>query len=91
MRILFLGLVFFTLSVQVLCAQTNFKSEALTAVIISSDSEQTLHFYKDILGLKDAGGFTIDADFAKRLGLSDGVSFHVTLLKFSDLPDSASA
>ncbi|MEH6659469.1 hypothetical protein [Leeuwenhoekiella marinoflava] len=36
MRILFLGLVFFTLSVQVLCAQTNFKSEALTAVIISN-------------------------------------------------------
>lgn len=89
MRILFTGLLFFVLSAQALYSQSNFKAGALTAAIISSDSEQTLHFYKDILGLKDAGGFTIDAGFAKRLGLSDGVSFQVTLLKFSDSPDSS--
>ena len=86
---LFSVLVFFVLSVQALCAQTNFKSGALTAAVISSDTQQTLHFYKDILGLKDAGAFTIDAAFAKRLGLSAGVPFEVTVLKFTDLPDSS--
>ncbi|MFD2826340.1 VOC family protein [Leeuwenhoekiella polynyae] len=89
MRILFSGLIFFALSIQALCAQTNFKSGALTAAVISSNSQQTLHFYRDILGLKDAGAFTIDAAFAERLGLSAGVPFEVTVLKFTDSPDSS--
>ncbi|MDP5044377.1 MAG: VOC family protein [Leeuwenhoekiella sp.] len=68
--------------------ESNFKANALTAAVISSDSEKSLHFYKDILGLQDAGVIEIDSAFAKRLGLSDNVPFHVDVLKFSDSSES---
>ena len=74
---------------QAIIAQNNFKPGALTAAVISSDTQKSLHFYKDLLGLQDAGGFTIDSTFAKRLGLSDGVAFAVVLLKISDSEDSS--
>ncbi|MFI8377233.1 VOC family protein [Leeuwenhoekiella sp. NPDC079379] len=68
--------------------ESNFKTNALTAAIISSYSEKSLHFYKDILGLQDAGVIEIDSNFSKKLGLSDNIPFHVDVLKFSDSPDS---
>ncbi|WP_081817368.1 VOC family protein [Leeuwenhoekiella sp. MAR_2009_132] len=68
--------------------ESNFKANALTAAVISSNSEKSLHFYKDILGLQDAGVIEIDSAFAKRLGLSDNIPFHVDVLKFSDSPES---
>lgn len=68
---------------------SNFKPNALTAAVVVTDSEKSLHFYKDILGLQDAGAFDIDAVFAKRLGLSSDTPFHVDLLKFSDTEKSS--
>ena len=62
--------------------ESNFKSGALTAAIVVSNEQESLVFYKDILGLEEVGSFTIDAGFAKRLGLSDGEPFKVTRLAF---------
>ena len=54
----FFFLCFFLLTTGlVLNAQTNFKKNALTAAIVVSDEAKALHFYRDILGMQEAGGF----------------------------------
>ena len=86
----FFFLCFFLLATGLaLNAQTNFKKNALTAAIVVSDEAKALHFYRDILGMQEAGGFVIDSVFAKNLGLSKGKSFKVALLSFLDTPESS--
>ena len=69
--------------------ESNFKPGALTVAVIASDEQQSLHFYKDILGLVEVGNFTVDAPFATRLGLSQGLPFKVTRLAFDTIPGSS--
>lgn len=43
-------------------------------------------FYGELLGLEPAGGFTVDEDFARRSGLTDGATLEVKQYKFGNGP-----
>jgi catechol 2,3-dioxygenase-like lactoylglutathione lyase family enzyme len=67
-------------------AQTNFSSQLIGVGVVVSDMEKSLDFYTNAIGMVKTGGFSLDADFAKRSGLTGGVPFDVVVLKLEDSP-----
>jgi catechol 2,3-dioxygenase-like lactoylglutathione lyase family enzyme len=67
-------------------AEKEFSSTTIQIGMIVSDMEQSLHFYKDIIGFRqfDPPSFEVDADFGKRSGLTDSLPIHVEVLKLGD-------
>lgn len=51
--------------------------------MIVSDLDQSIHFYKDIIGMVqvDLARFDVDADFGRKTGLTDNLPIHVEVLK----------
>ncbi len=65
-------------------AQSNFSSKLIGVGVVVSDLERSLDFYINGIGMVKTGGFSLDEDFAKRSGLSDGVPVAITVLKLED-------
>ena len=63
-----------------------FASGTIKMAINASDYDKTLAFYKNVIGMKEVGEFTVNSDFGKSSGLTDGKSFKVTQLKLEDTP-----
>lgn len=59
---------------------------ALEIGLVCSDLNKSLDFYKNIVGLKETGGFDVEGQFGADCGLSDGKPFTVKLLKLNDSP-----
>lgn len=69
-------------------AQSNFSSKLIGVGVVVSDIERSLDFYINGIGMVKAYSFTINEDFSKRSGLSDGVPTDVTVLKLEDSPEA---
>jgi catechol 2,3-dioxygenase-like lactoylglutathione lyase family enzyme len=69
-------------------AQSEFSSPTISVGVVVSDLEKSLDFYTNVIGMKKAGGFEVDKDFAKRSGLTGGVPMSVTTLKLEDKEDA---
>ena len=69
-------------------SQSNFSSKLIGLGVVVSDLDQSLDFYVDGIGMVKAYSFTIDEDFSKRSGLSNGVPTSVTVLKLEDSPEA---
>lgn len=69
-------------------AQSNFSSKLIGVGVVVSDLERSLDFYINGIGMVKTGGFSLDEDFTKRSGLSDGVPFSITVLKLEDSPEA---
>lgn len=54
--------------------------------LVCSNLDKSLDFYKNIIGMKETGGFEVDGQFSTESGLSDGKPFKVRLLKLADSP-----
>ncbi|WP_204336046.1 VOC family protein [Leptobacterium flavescens] len=67
---------------------SEFQSNTIQMGVVVSDMERSLDFYKNILGMKETGGFDINSDFGKRSGLSNGLPFQVKILKLEDSPQA---
>ncbi len=65
-----------------------FSSGTIQFGVVVKDLEVSLQFYKDVLNMKEVGGFPINEDFAQRSGLSNGVPFNVKILKLVDYPNA---
>ena len=52
--------------------------------LVVSDLEASEHFYKDILGMIDVGGFSLDEQWSQEAGASNGQPFAVKQLKLKD-------
>jgi len=63
---------------------SNFSNNTISLGVIVSDLEESLKFYKDIIGMEETGGFSIDSEFGKRSGLTGGRSFDVKILKLAN-------
>lgn len=75
-------LLFFTaLSVK---GQSNFTSNTIGVGVVVADIDKSLDFYVNGIGMVKTNSFTIAEDFAKRSGLSNGVSTTVTVLKLEN-------
>jgi catechol 2,3-dioxygenase-like lactoylglutathione lyase family enzyme len=61
-----------------------FSSNLIGVGVVVTDLEKSLDFYVNAVGMVRAGGFSLDAGFARRSGLSNGVPFDVVVLKLED-------
>ena len=69
-------------------AQSNFTSKTIGIGVVVADLERSLDFYVNGIGMVKTGNFTINEDFGKRSGLTNGVSVAVTILKLENSPDA---
>ncbi len=69
-------------------SQSNFSSKLIGSGVVVSDLESSLDFYIDGIGMIESYSFTIDEDFSKRSGLSNGVPTSVTVLKLEESPEA---
>lgn len=65
-------------------AQSNFSSPLIGVGVVVKDLDKSLDFYVNTIGMVKTGGFSLDADFTKRSGLSNGVPFSVVVLKLEN-------
>ena len=69
-------------------AQSNFSSKLIGLGVVVSDLDRSLDFYVNGIGMVKAYSFTINDDFSKRSGLSNGVPASVTVLKLENSPEA---
>lgn len=69
-------------------AQSNFSSKVIGVGVVVADLERSLDFYVNGIGMVKTGSFTINEDFGKRSGLTNGVPVSVTMLKLENSPDA---
>jgi len=69
-------------------AQSNFSSKLIGLGVVVSDLERSLDFYVNGIGMVKAYSFTINEEFSKRSGLSNGVPTAVTVLKLENSPEA---
>ena len=82
LRVLLLGLA---LSIHGY-AQSNFTSKTIGIGVVVADLERSLDFYVNGIGMVKTGSFTINEDFGKRSGLTNGIATDVTILKLENSP-----
>ena len=71
-----------------LMAQSEFSSNQIGVGVVVKDIDSSLFFYLNVIGMRKVGEFDVDSVFAKTSGLSNGVPFHVDVLKLVDAPDA---
>ena len=69
-------------------AQSNFTSKTIGVGVVVADLERSVDFYVNGIGMVKTGSFTINEDFGKRSGLTNGVATNVTILKLENSPDA---
>lgn len=77
-------LVFFSALGPISFAGVNdFSSKTIQIGMVVSNLDQSLYFYKDIIGMVqvDQARFDVDADFGKKTGLTEDLPIHVEVLK----------
>ncbi len=67
-------------------AQSDFSSDIFGVGVVTRDLSKSLDFYLNVIGMTRVSEFDIDEDFGKSSGLTDGVAFHVDVLKLQDSP-----
>lgn len=68
----------------------DFSSKTIQIGMICSDLDESLQFYKDVVGMVqiERARFDVDADFGKRSGLTDNLPIHVEVLKLGFGPEA---
>ncbi len=70
------------------CAQSNFSSKLIGIGVVVADLNRSIDFYVNGIGMVKTGSFTINEDFGKRSGLTNGVPVSVTMLKHENSPEA---
>jgi catechol 2,3-dioxygenase-like lactoylglutathione lyase family enzyme len=65
-------------------AQSDFAKSAISIGVVVEDLDKSLEFYHDVIGMVNVREFTVDSEKAKRMGLSNGESFDVKVLKLEN-------
>ena len=69
-------------------AQSNFSSKVIGIGVVVADLDRSVDFYVNGIGMVKTASFTINEDFGKRSGLTNGVATNVTILKLENSPDA---
>ena len=69
-------------------AQSEFSSGLIGVGVVCKDINKSLDFYLNVIGMTKVGEFDVDGDFGTSSGLTDGIAFHVDVLKLQDSPDA---
>jgi catechol 2,3-dioxygenase-like lactoylglutathione lyase family enzyme len=65
-----------------------FSKPTIQMGVVVSDLQKSLDFYKNVIGMKETGAFTVSGEKSKNLGLSDGRELDVKVLKLEDDPNA---
>jgi len=65
-----------------------YSSGTISIGVVVSKMKKSLKFYKEVLGLYEVGGFSVEREFARKSGLTGGKPFDVVILKTVDSPDA---
>ncbi len=65
-----------------------FEKNTIQMGVVVANLDVSLNFYKNIIGMQEVGGFSVDKDFGKKSGLTNGVAFDVKILKLEDSPSA---
>jgi catechol 2,3-dioxygenase-like lactoylglutathione lyase family enzyme len=84
----FLILAVLTIPSSKIMAQSEFSSSLLGVGVVVKDIQKSLDFYLNVIGMTKVSEFDINEDFGKSSGLTDGLAFHVDVLKLMDSPDA---
>jgi len=69
-------------------AQSEFSSGLIGVGVVTKDITKSLDFYLNIIGMTKVGEFDVDENFGNISGLTDGIAFHVDVLKLQDSPEA---
>lgn len=69
-------------------AQSEFSSGLIGVGVVTKDLDKSLDFYLNVIGMTKVSEFDVDGDFGTSSGLTDGIAFHVDVLKLQDSPDA---
>ena len=69
-------------------AQSNFTSKTIGIGVVVADIDRSVDFFVNGIGMVKTGSFTINEDFGKRGGLTNGVATNVTILKLENSPEA---
>lgn len=74
----------FVVSAQKAPVPEEFSTPTIQVGLVVSDLEKAVDFYTTVIGMTRTGGFSVPGVKAKELGLTDGRSIDVTVLKLED-------
>ena len=69
-------------------AQSEFSSGLIGVGVVTKDITKSLDFYLNVIGMTKVGEFDVDENFGKISGLTEGIAFHVDVLKLQDSPEA---
>jgi len=69
-------------------AQSEFSSGLIGVGVVTKDITKSLDFYLNVIGMTKVGEFDVDENFGNISGLTDGIAFHVDVLKLQDSPEA---
>ena len=69
-------------------SQTSFSQDFISIGVVVEDIEESLTFYTEVIGMKETGGFTVNAEMGGKTGLTGGIPFDVKVLKLVDSPNA---
>jgi catechol 2,3-dioxygenase-like lactoylglutathione lyase family enzyme len=69
-------------------AQSEFSSGLIGVGVVTKDLDKSLDFYLNVIGMTKVSEFDVDGEFGTSSGLTDGIAFHVDVLKLQDSPDA---
>ena len=87
MKNLILSMLFVVFAI-VSNAQSEFSNPTIFVGNVVADLEKSVDFYTNIIGMIKTGGFSVDGEKSKELGLTDGRAIDVAVLKLEDSPNS---
>jgi len=69
-------------------AQSEFSSGLIGVGVVTRDIQKSLDFYLHVIGMTKVSEFDVDENFGKVSGLTNGLAFHVDVLKLQDSPQA---
>jgi catechol 2,3-dioxygenase-like lactoylglutathione lyase family enzyme len=84
----FLILAVVTILSSNIMAQSEFSSGLIGVGVVTLDIDKSLDFYLNVIGMTKVSEFDVDENFGKISGLTNGIAFHVDVLKLQDSPDA---
>jgi lactoylglutathione lyase len=79
-----LAISFTAFALSVRAAEGEFSSTTIDLGVVTSDVEKSVKFYAEAIGFKELKGFSVGAEYAKDVGLTDGKRLDIRVLALGD-------
>ena len=84
MKIFSAILILFSITSMFAVEKSNFTKQTIDIGLVVTDLEKSLKFYKEVVGFEEKEGFKVEGSFPRLVGLTDGTSLNIRVLKLGD-------